>query len=199
MTLKELAKSLNTPVGNLIKKANQNGLKIGSNASLTQAQIELLKTTDNTPQLKPAQPQSPTGEMEITEDSVPAAPPQNQSIASVKQQQLSSSIQAESELSQHQTETRLQQRFADGQYLGVLEALAEGQGRVNGYLAVSQVTFNADMQRREQALATLTEKLEGEDFFGNSQSAAESYYKSSQVGASTSQDINQILTNLATN
>ncbi|WP_019488079.1 hypothetical protein [Kamptonema formosum] len=43
---------------------------------------------------------------------------------------MSSSIQAESELSQHQTETRLQQRFADGQYLGVLEALAEGQGQL---------------------------------------------------------------------
>ncbi|MDF0556572.1 hypothetical protein [Kamptonema sp. UHCC 0994] len=197
MTLKQLAKTLNVPVGNLIKKANQNGLKIGSNAPLTESQIELLKATDNTPQLKPVQAPEPIGEMEIREDSAPAAPPQNQSIASIKQQQLSQAIQAENEQFNHQAQTRLQQSFADGQELGVLEVLAREQGRLNASLAVSQVIFESDMKRREAALANLAEKLEGEDFFGEQQSPAESYWKSSQTGASSNWELNQIMQNLA--
>ncbi len=176
MTLKQLAKTLNQPIGNLIRKARQVGLQVGQNSPLTEAQIELLKATDVTPQLKPAQASEEleanqemksaddfeqSGELEIKQEETPAAPPQNQSIAGIKQQQLSQAIQAEQELNQHQTETRLQQRFADGQFLGVLEALTENQGRVSGYLAVNQVSFNADMQRREQALAKLAEKMAG--------------------------------------
>lgn len=122
---------------------------------------------------------------------------QNQSIASIKQQQLSSSIQAETEQFNHQAQTRLQQSFADGQELGVLEVLAREQGRLNASLAVSQVIFEGDMKRREAALANLAEKLEGEDFFGEQQSPAESYWKSSQVGASSNWELNQILQNLA--
>ena len=199
MTLKELSKQWKTPLGNLIKKAQMQGLKVSSNSQLSEAQIELLKATDNTPQLKPAQAQSPTGEMEIRQESAPAAPPQNQSIASVKQQQLSASIQAESEQFNHQAQTRLQQSFADGQELGVLEVLAREQGRLNASLAVSSVIFESDMKRREAALANLAEKLEGEDFFGEQQSPAESYWKSSQTGASSNWELNQILTNLAAN
>ncbi|HLO47241.1 MAG TPA: translation initiation factor IF-2 N-terminal domain-containing protein, partial [Kamptonema sp.] len=74
MTLKELSKQWKTPLGNLIKKAQLQGLKVSSNSQLSEAQIELLKATDNTPQLKPAQASEPSGEMEIREDSVPAAP-----------------------------------------------------------------------------------------------------------------------------
>ncbi|HLO49110.1 MAG TPA: hypothetical protein VK211_11900 [Kamptonema sp.] len=199
MTLKELSKQWKTPLGNLIKKAQLQGLKVSSNSQLSEAQIELLKATDNTPKLKPAQAQSPTGEMEIRQESVPAAPPQNQSIASIKQQQLSSSIQAETEQFNHQAQTRLQQSFADGQELGVLEVLAREQGRLNASLAVSQVIFEGDMKRREAALANLAEKLEGEDFFGEQQSPAESYWKSSQIGASSNWELNQILQNLAAN
>jgi hypothetical protein len=199
MTLKELAKNLKTPLGNLIKKAQQKGIKINSNAPLTKAQIELLSFADEIPQLKPALDYEPTSEMEIREESVPAAPPQNQSIASIKQQQLSASIHAESEQFNHQTHTRLQQSFADGQELGVLEVLAREQGRLNASLAVNQVIFESDMKRREAALANLAQKLEGEDFFGEQQSPAESYWKSSLRGASSNLELNQILTNLAAN
>lgn len=93
MTLKQLAKTLNQPIGNLIRKAHQVGLKVGQNSTLTTAQIELLKATDTTPQLKPAADNG----IEVKQDETPAAQPTNQSITSIKQQQLSQAIQAESE------------------------------------------------------------------------------------------------------
>jgi len=39
MTLNQLAKTLNQPIGNLIRKARQVGLQVGQNSTLTTAQI----------------------------------------------------------------------------------------------------------------------------------------------------------------
>jgi len=199
MTLKELAKNLKTPLGNLIRKAQQKGLKIKSDAPLTEAQIELLKATDETPQLKPAADCESKGELEIKPESTPAAPPASISIASVKQQQLSQSIAAENEQFNYHAHTRLQQSFTEGQELGILEALAEQDGRLNGKMAVQQVIFNSEMNRRANSLAEVANAMGESDFFGVQQSTAESYWKSSQVGASSNSELNQILKNLAKN
>ena len=193
MTLKQLAKMLNQPIGNLIRKAHQVGLKVGQNSTLTEAQIQLLKTTDTTPQLKPAADNG----IEIKQDEAPAAQQQQPSITSIKQQQLSQSIQAESEQFNYQVHSRLQQSFNDGQELGVLEVLAREQGRTSAAMAVSQAIYQADLNRRAQMMANLSEKLESEDFLQSPQTPAESYWESSQVTASTSLELNQILTNLA--
>jgi cellobiose-specific phosphotransferase system component IIA len=209
MTLRELAKTLNQPIGILIRKANQNGFKLGSNSSLTPAQVELLKLTDSTPQLKPASPEleqpkshdtqdsGQSGELEIKPETAPAAHNSNQSILGVKQQQLSQSVKAQNEQFNHQVHTQLQQSFSDGQELGVLEVLAHEQGRVSAAMALSQVIFETGQKRRANSLATLAEKLESEDFFGEGQSPAESYYKSSQIGASSNLELSQIMRNLA--
>jgi hypothetical protein len=209
MTLRELAKSINKPIGFLIQKANKHGMRLGSNSTLTPSQIELLKSTETVPQLKPASPDleqsesletpdnEPTGELEIKQESKPAAPNQNQSILGVKQQQLSQSVKAQNEQFNHQVHTQLQQSFSDGQELGVLEVLAHEQGRVSAAMALSQVIFETGQKRRANSLATLAEKLDGEDFFGEGQSPAESYFKSSQIGASSNLELSQIMQNLA--
>jgi len=111
---------------NLVKKAQQKGLKITQNAHLTEHQIELLKADDELPQLKSANDSELAEETETT----PAAPPASISIASIKQQQLSQSIAAENEQFNYHAQTRLQQSFTEGQELGILEALAEQDGRL---------------------------------------------------------------------
>ncbi len=195
MTLRELSKAIKTPLGNLIQKARQHGLSVEANTPLTKAQIELLKATDTTPQLKPAADNG----LEIKQDEAPAAQSQQPSITTIKQQQLSQSIQAESEQFNHQVHTRLQQSFNDGQELGVLEVLAREQGRTSAAMAVSQAIYQSDMNRRAQMMASLAEKLEGDDFLQSTQTPAECYWESSQVTASTSLELNQILANLANN
>lgn len=199
MTLKELAKVLNTPLGNLIRKAKDNGLPASPEATLTESQIEILKASDEVPALKPSLPPQSNPEPQSEASEIAPTNQQTESIATRKERELQQAIQAESEQFNHQAEARLQQRFADGQYLGVLEGIAENQGRVSGYLAVSQVAFNADLARRHKVLNELAAKVEGTDFFGSHQSPAESYYKSSQVAASTNANVNQILQNLASN
>lgn len=79
----------------------------------------------------------------------------------------------------------------------MLEVFAREQGRLNASLAVSQVLFESDIKRRANALADLAEKLEGDDFLQSPQTPAESYWKSSQVEATSNLALSQIMQNLA--
>jgi hypothetical protein len=193
MTLKELARTLTTPVGSLIKKAQQHGLNLNPNSHLTPNQIEILKSSDNIPRLKPSE--SKPGELgEIKSSS--EEPKSLLSTITNKQQQISQSSQAEEAQFNHQTLTRLQQSFAEGQELGCLEVLVKEEGRLGASLALSQVLFSSDMNRREKSLSELADKMSSDDFFGKTQSPSESYYKS-QMQSSPLKPLNltQILQN----
>lgn len=121
------------------------------------------------------------------------------SVAGKQQSQLAQAIAADVEISKHILNTRLQAVFSRGQNIGVVETLVEEQGRLNGALSAKQALFNADMERSQKLLDDVLNQLEDSDFFGGFQTPQESYFKTSQVGASSNLELNQILKSLEFN
>ena len=206
MKLSELAKTLNTPVGELIKRAKASNLKVDFNTPLTAEQIVELKKVEEQPIARPQLPgqsesqqpqQDPQEQMVQTQNSA-------QSIAAQTHAKLSQSRQAKNAQAGNLFQAAVQAEYANGQDRGLLLGLANEQGAVDAYMAVQQAFAGinqADLSIQAADRASLLSQ--DNNLLGELQNPCRSYSESEETIANArsaataiQSDLNQILRDL---
>lgn len=206
MNLNEFAKTLNTPVGVLIKRAKSRGLKVDFNTQLTAEQIAELKKVEDQPIARPQLPgqsesqqplQEPQEQMVQTQNSAP-------SIAAQTHTKLSQSRQAKNAQAGNLFQAAVQAEYANGQDRGLLLGLADEQGAVDAYMAVQQAFARVNQADLGiQAADRASFLSQDNNLLGELQNPCKSYLKSEETIANarsaataTQSDLNQILKDL---
>lgn len=207
MKLSELAKTLNTPVGELIKRAKASNLKVDFNTQLTAEQIAKLKNVEEQPIIRPRLPgqSEPCQHQEQMVPSEPSSPESvNQGsinngsdIASIQQNAVTQASAARQAQQQHILQTRLQQASGDGLYEGVVEGLTHQKSRIEGLMLVTDAAFQSEQSEREKHGELMASLLgESSDFLTRHPGAAQTYTESAKIGAATTANIMQTINNL---
>lgn len=206
MKLNELAKILNTPVPELIKRAKNSNLKVDYNTQLTPEQIAQLKKVEEQsiarPQLsgqsEPQQlQQEPQERMVQTQNSAP-------SITAQTHAKLSQSRQAKNAQASNLFQAAVQAEYASGQDRGLLLGLANEQGAVDAYMAVQQAFAGVNQADLNiQAADRASFLSQNNSLLGELQNPCRSYSESEETlvsarSAATAiqSDLNQILKDL---
>lgn len=204
MRLSELAKTLNTPVQELMGRAKKSNLKISHDTQLTPDQITQLKKVEGQPIARPqlsesSVEQSSNEQIAVSEDS-----PIVESIAAQTHAQLSKSRQAKNAQANNLFQSAVQSEYASGQDRGLLLGLVNEQGAVDAYMSVQQAFAGigqADLNIQATDRANFLSQDNG--ILGELQNPCKSYSQSedllttvqSRVTA-TQSDLNQILNDL---
>lgn len=207
MKLSELAKTLNTPVGELIKRAKASNLKVDFNTPLTAEQIVELKKVEEQPISRPqlpgqSEPRQHQEQIVPTEPSAPESANQNpinngSDIASIQQNAVTQASAARQAQEQHILQTRLQQASGDGLYEGVVEGLTHQKSRIEGLMLVTDAAFQSEQSQREKHGELMASLLgESSDFLTRHPGAAQTYTESAKIGAATTANIMQTINNL---
>lgn len=199
MKLNELAKTLNTPVQELMGRAKKSNLKINHDTQLTPDQILQLKTVEEQPIARPhllAQSEKFPKEI-VHEEQVPVPSNDVTDIASIKQNAVTQASAARQAQEQHVLQTRLQQASEDGLYEGVVTGLTREQSRIKGLMLVTDAAFQSEASQREKHGELMASLLgENSDFLTQYQGAAQTYSESAKVGAISNPNIMQVINNL---
>lgn len=203
MRLSELAKTLNTPVQELMGRAKKSNLKINHDTQLTPEQITQLKRIEEQSIARPQLPESSI-EQPVNEQ---MAIDENSSIESIATQthaKLSQSRQAKNAQANNLFQAAVQSEYASGQDRGLLLGLVNEQGAVDAYMSVQQAfagVGQADLSIQAANRASFLSQDNG--ILGELQNPCKSYSQSKDLLATaqsaatvTQSDLNQILTDL---
>ena len=203
MRLSELAKTLNTPVPELIRRAKKSDLKINHDTQLTEEQIAQLKKVEQESIARPQLPESsieqPSSERMIVNENVPI-----ESIAAQTHAQLTKSRQAKNAQAGNLFEAAVQSEYAAGQDTGLLLGLVNQQGVVDAYMSIQQAY--ASVQQADlsiQATDRVNFLSQDNNLLGELQNPCKSFSQSEEllattrsVATATQSGLNQILIDL---
>lgn len=206
MRLNELAKTLNTPVQELMGRAKKSNLRINHDTQLTPDQIAQLKRVEEQlthPQL-PGRSESQQPEQEPQEQMVQA---QNSapSIAAQTHTQLGKTQEAKNAQADNLFKAAARAEYADGQDAGLLLGLIHKQGEADGYMTVMQACFDVDRANRGIQSVNRANFLADQDngLLGELQNPCKSYSESEETLATArstataiQSDLSQILKDL---
>jgi hypothetical protein len=199
MRLSELAKTLNTPVQELMGRAKKSNLKINHDTQLTPDQITQLKRVEEQPIARPhllAQSEEFLKEI-VHEEQVPVLSNDATDVASIKQNAVTQASDARQAQERHILQTRLQQASEDGLYEGVVTGLTREHSRIKGLMLVTDAAFQSEAAQREKYGELMASLLgENSDFLTQYQGAAQTYSESAKIGATSSPNIMQVINNL---
>ncbi|MEG5173243.1 hypothetical protein [Microcoleus sp. B3-D7] len=188
-------------------RAKKSNLKINHDTQLTPEQIAQLKKVEEVPIARPQlpgqseidQPLPSNEQMVATEEQTPA-----QSIAAQSHAQLTQSRQAKNAQASNLFQAAVQAEYASGQDRGLLLGLANEQGAVDAYMAVTQAF--ADVGQADlniQATDRANFLSQDNSVLGELRNPCRSYSESEDLlakarsGATAVQtDLNQILSDL---
>lgn len=205
MRLSELAKTLNTPVQELMGRAKKSNLRINHDTQLTAEQITQLKRVEEQsiarPQLPESsiEPPSTNEQIAVSEDS-----PITESIAAQAHTKLTQSRQAKNAQASNLFQASVASEYASGQDRGLLLGLVNEQGAVDAYMAIQQAFAGigvADLNI--QATDRANSLSQDNNLLGELQNPCRSYSQSEDLLAmarskatATQSDLNQILSDL---
>lgn len=206
MKLSELAKTLNTPVGELIKRAKASNLKVDFNTPLTAEQIVELKKVEEQPIILPQLPGQSESQQPLQEPQEQMVRAQNSapSIAAQTHAKLSQSRQAKNAQANNLFQAAVQAEYASGQDRGLLLGIANEQGAVDAYMAVQQAfagvgRADLDIQAGDRANFLSQDN----SLLGELQNPCRSYSESEETlvntrsaATATQSDLNRILKDL---
>jgi hypothetical protein len=207
MKLSELAKTLNTPVEQLLGRAKKSNLKINHDTQLTPDQIAQLKRVEEQSIVRPQLPgrsesqqpeQKPQEQMVQAQNSAP-------SIAAQTHTQLGKTQEAKNAQADNLFKAAARAEYADGQDAGLLLGLIHKQGEADGYMTVMQACFDVDRANRGIQSVNRANFLADQDngLLGELQNPCKSYSESEETLATArstataiQSDLSQILKDL---
>lgn len=207
MRLNELAKTLNTPVQELMGRAKKSNLKINHDTQLTPEQIAQLKKVEDQPIARPqlpgqSEPQQPKQE---PQEQIVQAQNSASSIAAQTHAQLGKTQEAKNAQADNLFKAAARAEYADGQDTGLLLGLIHKQGEADGYMTVMQAYSEVDRANRGIQSANRAKFLADQDngILGELQNPCKSYSESEEMLATArsaatviQSDLNQILKDL---
>jgi len=205
MRLSELAKTLNTPVQELMGRAKKSNLRINHDTQLTAEQITQLKRVEERsiarPQLPESsiEPPSTNEQIAVSEDS-----PITESIAAQAHTKLTQSRQAKNAQANNLFQASVRSEYANGQDRGLLLGLVNEQGAVDAYMAIQQAFAGVGLADLNiQATDRANFLSQENNLLGELQNPCRSYSQSEDLLAmarskatATQSDLNQILSDL---
>lgn len=205
MRLSELAKTLNTPVQELMGRAKKSNLRINHDTQLTAEQITQLKRVEEQPVTRPQlpessiEPPSTNEQIAVSEDS-----PITESIAAQAHTKLTQSRQAKNAQANNLFQASVRSEYANGQDRGLLLGLVNEQGAVDAYMAIQQAFAGVGLADLNiQATDRANFLSQENNLLGELQNPCRSYSQSEDLLAmarskatATQSDLNQILSDL---
>jgi hypothetical protein len=201
MTLKELATQLNRPMGEIVKSLAKHGFKgIYRNTHTVPAEAVEIVTNDIAGNLT-ALPSANTDDQPIEQENITPNQDAIAAPAGETAQETESLLQQTSQAMVATAEqvavNRNQQLISNAEVLGITDAIGSNLAYKRAYADTMQTLAVLDSKAQSELLATLTNKLNNPDFFGN-KTTQETYYNTSQdIAKDTAKDLRAMVNNLS--
>lgn len=204
MTLRELANQLNRPMSEVIQALTSKGFKGIYKPSHSVPQeavkvvVEVIENQDTAPALPSANTDTddlPAEQENITPNQEAIAPADGETTKETESL-LQQTSQAMIATADQIATNRNQQLISNAEVLGITDAIGSNLAYKRAYADTLQQLAVLDANGQSELLATLTSKLNNQDFFGT-KTSQETYYNSSQnTPTDTAKELRAMVNNL---